>query len=365
MKILLFGEYSNVHWTLAEAYRKLGHEVLVVSDGDWWKNYQRDINIPYHNKFKFAVFLLRIIFDKRFKNNDIVQLISYRFLFKNKLGSLNKFFFNFLKKNNKKIIMSAFGDDYYYVQACLQKKLEYNPIKEIDNNLDYVKDVFSVHYSETAKNLNKYVASQSDGIVACMYDYFVSYQDDYKNKLVAIPLPVDIEKIKYRDNLYAEKLKIFLGVQKFRIEWKGTDYILKCLEIVKEKHKDSIDVHIVENVPYDEYVSLFSESNLFFDQTHSYAQGMNGLIAMAQGKILFGGGEYKHYELLGEKTNFPIVNITSDIQDMYNKIEYFIDKKNHVLELGKQSRQYIEDHHDSLKIGQDYINYYERILKSK
>lgn len=362
MKILLFGEYSNVHWTLAEAYRKLGHDVLVVSDGDWWKDYQRDINIPYSNKFKFAIFLLRIIFDKRFKNNDIVQLINYRFLFKNKLGHLNKFFFDYLRKNNKKIVMAAYGDDYYYVQACLQKKLAYNPIKEIDNSLSYVQEIFSVHNSETAKDLNMYIAHNSDGIVACMYDYYASYKDDFSDKLLTIPLPVDIEKIAYQDNIYKEKLNVFLGVQKFRMEWKGTDYILKCLDIIKDKHKDSVEVHIIENVPYHEYVKLFSESNLFFDQTHSYAQGMNGLIAMAKGKILFGGGEQKHYELLGEKTNFPIVNITGDVQDMCMKIEYFINKKDEILESGKRSRQYILDHHDSIKVAKQYIDYYHNLL---
>ena len=45
MKILLLGEYSNVHWTLAEGLRTLGHEVTVVSNGDFWKDYPRDIDL--------------------------------------------------------------------------------------------------------------------------------------------------------------------------------------------------------------------------------------------------------------------------------------------------------------------------------
>ena len=35
MKVLLVGEYSNVHATLAEGLRSLGHEVTVVSNGDF------------------------------------------------------------------------------------------------------------------------------------------------------------------------------------------------------------------------------------------------------------------------------------------------------------------------------------------
>ena len=45
MKILLLGEFSNVHWALACGLRQLGHEVTVVSDGDNWKNYKRDIDV--------------------------------------------------------------------------------------------------------------------------------------------------------------------------------------------------------------------------------------------------------------------------------------------------------------------------------
>ena len=44
MKILLLGEYSNVHHTLALGLRALGHRVVVVSNGDFWKNYPRDVD---------------------------------------------------------------------------------------------------------------------------------------------------------------------------------------------------------------------------------------------------------------------------------------------------------------------------------
>ena len=43
MKILLIGEYSNVHATLAKGLNHLEHEAMVVSNGDDWKNYHRDI----------------------------------------------------------------------------------------------------------------------------------------------------------------------------------------------------------------------------------------------------------------------------------------------------------------------------------
>ena len=43
MKILLLGEFSGLHWNLAEGLRALGHDVCVASDGCGWRNYPRDI----------------------------------------------------------------------------------------------------------------------------------------------------------------------------------------------------------------------------------------------------------------------------------------------------------------------------------
>ena len=43
MRILLLGEYSGLHCSLADGLRALGHEVCVASDGCGWKNYPRDI----------------------------------------------------------------------------------------------------------------------------------------------------------------------------------------------------------------------------------------------------------------------------------------------------------------------------------
>lgn len=45
MRILLLGEYSNVHATLAAGLRRLGHEVVVASNGDFWKDYPRDTDL--------------------------------------------------------------------------------------------------------------------------------------------------------------------------------------------------------------------------------------------------------------------------------------------------------------------------------
>ena len=45
MKILLIGEYSNLHNSLKQGLQKKGHEVVLLSSGDGFKNFDSDIVI--------------------------------------------------------------------------------------------------------------------------------------------------------------------------------------------------------------------------------------------------------------------------------------------------------------------------------
>ena len=84
MKILLIGEYSNVHWTLAQGLRQIGHEVTVVSDGDFWKGYRRDISLRRKSlDFKGGLSYLARLWATlpKLTGYDVVQIINPVFLF--------------------------------------------------------------------------------------------------------------------------------------------------------------------------------------------------------------------------------------------------------------------------------------------
>ena len=54
MKILLIGEYSNLHNSLKQGLQKNGFEVTLLSTGDGFKNFDSDIPIKsslFENKF--------------------------------------------------------------------------------------------------------------------------------------------------------------------------------------------------------------------------------------------------------------------------------------------------------------------------
>ena len=86
---------------------------------------------------------------------------------------------------------------------------------------------------------------------------------------------------------------------------------------------------------------------------------MNGLIGMAQGLVLVGGGEPEMYELLNEKNNFPIVNVYPSGQDIYDKLEEMIQNKKDIPEISSNSREFIEKHHNYIKVAQKYIDFWK------
>lgn len=68
MRILLVGEYSRLHNSLKEGLRELGHQVIIIGNGDGFKNYPVDYstrakwfqskigNIPRQIIFRIAGF---------------------------------------------------------------------------------------------------------------------------------------------------------------------------------------------------------------------------------------------------------------------------------------------------------------------
>ena len=100
MKILLIGEYSNVHWTLAQGLRHLGHTVTVISNGDFWKNYPRDIDVARTPGKLGGILLMAKLYAllPRLRGYDVVQLINPMF-FELKAERLF-WFYNYLRKQH-------------------------------------------------------------------------------------------------------------------------------------------------------------------------------------------------------------------------------------------------------------------------
>lgn len=367
MKILLLGEYSNVHWTLAEGLRTLGHEVTIASNGDFWKNYPRDIDLERKpTKIGGIRLLLRLIrLIPKFKNYDIVQLINPMFV-ELKAERIRPFY-NFLRRNNRRIVLGAFGMDYYWVSTCIREKpLKYSDFNigdELRTDKNALKE--RADWLGTAKErLNRHIADDCDGIVTGLYEYDVCYRPHFPEKTEFVPYPIVLNTQTEVAEEKGQKIRLFIGINRDRSVYKGTDIMLRAAQEIARKYPEKIELKIAESVPFAEYQHLMDESDAILDQLYAYTPAMNALLAMSKGIICVGGGEPENYEIIGETELRPIVNVGPTYESVFHELEQLVLHPERIPELQRQSVEYIRRHHDHLKVARQYEKFYEKLLNT-
>lgn len=379
MKILLMGEYSNVHATLAEGLRKLGHHVTVLSNGDFWKNYPRDIDLVRKpGKLGGIMYMMKLYtIVHKLRGYDIVQLINPMFL---ELKAECIFpIYQYLRKHNKKVILGGFGMDYYWVNVCCKDKplrySDFNIGDKLRTNTDALKERKDWLGTEKGR-LNQMIAEDCDGIITGLYEYWACYQPSFPQKTTFIPFPIKPQLItpgNSNSHTYVEnhqvipldipkKVKLFIGINKSRSEYKGTDIMLKAAQAIAKKYPDKTELRIAENIPFAEYVKMMNGSDAILDQLYSYTPSMNPLEAMARGIICIGGGEPENYEIIHEDKLRPIINVLPNYESVYQKLEHLVLHPELVPLLKQQSIEYISKHHDYIKVAKRYAAFYQKLL---
>ena len=59
-----------------------------------------------------------------------------------------------------------------------------------------------------------------------------------------------------------KKVKLFIGINKSRSEYKGTDIMLKAAQDIAQKYPDQVELRVAEGVPFAEYVEMMNAAML-------------------------------------------------------------------------------------------------------
>jgi hypothetical protein len=376
MRILLIGEYSRLHNSLKEGLQLLGHEVIIIANGDGFKDYPVDFTTKAKwCESTFGTIFRKIIFKitkidlipiecgirfyfhlHKLKQFDLVQLINEAPI--QTTPSFERYLLKQIFKQNKNVYLLCCGVDYLVAKSLIERNERYsimNPyfeskkkLKEYDYILDYLK---SSH-----KKTHDLVYEKIKGVYASDIDYVKPLISEVKY-LGLIPNPINIEKIKFIDLQIDGKITIFLGINRGTYHTKGIIYFEKSLDIIKEKYKDKIEIIIAQNLPYNEYISLYNSSHIVLDQVFAYDQGYNALEAMGKGKVVFTGAEkeFEDYYKIIEKV---AINALPDIDYLVNELSFLIENPKEIIAIGKRARSFIEKEHD-------YINSAQKFLEKK
>lgn len=371
MKILLIGEYSNVHATLAEGLRLLGHQVLVVSDGDCYFGYKRDISLSRKGTGKWAAlkYIAKLLLTlSRLRGFDIVQLINPDCF---AVKAERQFaLYRYLRRHNKTVVLGSFGTDWQWVDCGLNRRLfrygDFNIGEQIRQEA-HVQQMAEEWLDSAKGKLSQYIANDCDGIVTCLYEYQLCYQSDFPEKTRFIPLPIKTKAIQPADvsrpALYP--VRFFLGIKREMMQLKGTDIFYDALQKLQQAYPDKCEVTIVENLPFEDYEKRMNSQDVILDQTYSYTPAMNALAAMSKGLVCVGGGEPENYDIIGETELHPIINILPDRENVFCALEDLVQHPERLPLLQKQSIEYVQKHHDYKKVARQYVAFYEEAMKRR
>ena len=298
----------------------------------------------------------------RLRGFDVVQLINPMFLELKARRILP--IYNYLRKHNGKMFMGAFGMDYYWVETCRTKKplrySDFNIGAELRTNRDAIKEI-NDWIGTDKEHLNRYIAADCDGIVSGLYEYDVCYKLYFPNKTTFIPFPIkpcDDNATTHRCVSDNGKVKIFIGINKTRSEYKGTDIMLAAAEEVAKRHADKVEIVKAESVPFSKYEKMMDGADIVLDQLYSYTPAMNALLAMSKGIVCVGGGEPESYDALGEKELRPVINVEPNFQSVERELEAIVTDPGRINELKKQSIEFIRKHHYYIKVAKEYEKMY-------
>ena len=375
MKILLLGEYSRLHNSLKEGLIALGHEVTIVGCGDKFKKFSVDYSIYARicNDNKIANFLFKGI--RKVINLDLEKIekaIRLYFLLP-KLNDFNhvqminsdaletypilsRFLYKKLFKKIKSRSLLICGDEVPVVDYWFQNELKYSVLTPYfeDNSLEKHFQFPLKYRKESYRKTFEWLNKNCKQLITSDLDYEIPMQK-MGFSTTFIPNPINTDKIVFQPVENITKIVIFLGINRLSYLKKGINYFEKALEIVRKKYADKVEIIVTENLPYDEYISIYNKAHILLDQVFAYDQGYNALEAMAKGKVVFTGAETDFLNQYQLQEDEICINALPDENKIAAKLSYLIEHPEKIKEISENARNFIEKEHDYKVIAGKYL----------
>ncbi|MDO4319486.1 MAG: hypothetical protein Q4C34_02820 [Bacteroidales bacterium] len=373
-RILLLGDYSNCHNTLATGLRRLGCDVTVASNGSKWLDLDRDIDLSrYENKLGgllISTRLLQWIADGTMSGYDIVAINDVNFvtLRPHRL----RFFFDRIRKANSSIFLTAMSTDIAYLDmvAPPDSPLRYSEwfVGDEPSRWHQIKrDEWQAWHASALTRYQRHILDNIDGAVSVLYEYHLGmsrYLGDNKAVYGGIPIDTSLyQPVELPDRI--DKVRLFLGRDRNRLAMKGTDLLETAAKRVVEKHPDKAELIIVENRPFAEFTELLKSAHVVLDQIYSYTPATTALMAMAYGLNVVTGGEPEFYDFIGERENRPIINAPIELDPLTDTLEQVVLHPELIAGRGRQSREFVVKHNDCETVARRYLDFWNRRIALK
>lgn len=378
MRILLVGEYSRLHNSLKEGLLALGHEVLLISTGDYFKDYPSDIKLKrrfdtgWLKKIKVGIYKIFNIDITSFdlKNQvlnikdqlidfDVVQLIN-----ESPFGIQAKYetqIITFLAENNTKLFLLCCGNDFTTINYSYQKNLRYSSFTPYFEKKMTKKDASSMfkYLKKEHRDLHDFLYKKINGVIASDIDYHIPLKGK-KQYLGIIANPINVDKLKPKKTISSDEIIVFHGINRANYFKKGNDLFHEAIKQIKTKYETKVKIIEVADVPYSKYIKLYESAHIILDQVYSYDQGYNALEAMAQGKVVLTGAEKEFLDHYNIKEDEVCINVEPNVQNIVEKLSKLIESPDKVKEIGGNARNFILKEHNYIRSANKYASIWKK-----
>ena len=371
-RILLLGDYSNMHSQLGRTLAARGHDVTVMSSGSGFQQTARDIDITRRaGKLGGALLTARLMgpLHKHMRGYDIVALQNPHFL------SLKpkrlRYFFDRLCGENASVFLTAAGTDEVYVREALDPDsvLRYNEYRIGNAAAPYTvehPERLEAWQSPEMVEFCDHVYDRVDGVVTALYEYHVAVKGRIGEGRVAYGgIPIDTKAITPATMNTDGPVRLFLGRHRGRYAEKGTDLLETAARRVVERHPGRVELSIIENRPYAEYINTKLGSHIVLDQIYSYTPATNALLAMARGLCTVSGGEDEFYDFIGERENRPVINALPHVDLLTEILDESVREPSDLARRGADGRRFVEKHNAANVVADRFLAFWGKKLAEK
>lgn len=374
MKILLMGDASGYHATLARALRAMGHVVTVASSGNYWMNTSREVDLARRpGRLGGALLWARLhtTLSSQISGYDVVSLAGCDFvdLQPDRILSI----FRKLRRKNGSIFLNDLSTDTPFVRMCTsdEPQLPYSEWRNPDGSLPLF-----AQRSQAIKDawlgvllpLCREIYDTVDGVTTALLEYHVSAQQIVSpDRLRYVGIPIDLEGVQpVQVDFHAPQLRIFMGMQRARALEKGADRFEIVVDELLRREANRFGFHHVENVPIEEYRQLIRSSHIVLDQVYSLTPATNASQAMARGQVVVSGGEQAYYDFIGEDKLHPIINIVPGReQECVDQLIELERNRDRLVELSEKGIAFVKKHNDARIVAARMLEFWEERMGAK
>lgn len=245
----------------------------------------------------------------------------------------------------KKVVMEYLGYDVQLFQYSLEK-YEVTNVGKFDTKGEIKQ--FDARRLKRMAHESKFINKQ----IVC-----APYLSEFVPGAEVLPLAINLEEFPYVPKSAPEGAIKIAHAPTSRNN-KGTNYIVDAVERLKSEGFDA-QLLVLENITHDALKKKYCECDIFIDQVLGGWYGTASIEAMAIGRPTICFIRESYFEYIDYGNQIPI--ISAQPSTLYAVLKDTIENRHFFPEIGRKSREFVENIHDVKKLTSKLIEMYKNI----